>query len=159
MIPNCFRKNSFPRRSILFVAISAGLLYQLACVEEPKRPAGLYLEINCAPDIAVREARQKFTNLNIGTTDATADGKGLTVSTDSIVEHDHNRERMGRYKLVIQPIENFNVSTVTLERVEGKSKGMRERTWYDDDATSPEVPSRERVWEQVKGICPASGKE
>lgn len=83
----------------------------------------------------------------------------MTVSTDSIVERDHNRERMGRYKLVIQPVENSNVSTVTLQRVEGKSKGIRERKWYDDDATALDAPSRERVWEQVKNLCVANSNK
>jgi len=158
MIPYRFRLTSFRpshrRRYVLLVAIAAGLLYQLACEGPAGKRAGLYHEINCAPDIAAREARQKLTNLNIGSTEATAEGKGLSVSTDSIVESDHNRDRMGRYRLVIQPLQNSNVSTVTLERVEGKSKGIRERKWYDDDdSTAADAPSRERVWDQVKSIC------
>jgi hypothetical protein len=140
--------------------LAFGLLYQFAC-EGPggRPPASLYLEINCSPNTAVREARQKFTGLSIGTTEPTAEGKGMTVSTDSIVERDHNREMMGRYKLVIQPVENSNLSTVTLQRVEGKSKGIRERKWYDDEATALDAPSRERVWEQVKNLCVANSNK
>ena len=157
MIPYRFRltrfRSSRRRRYVLLVAIASGLLSQLACEMPGGKRAALYHELNCPPDIAVREARQKLTNLSIGSTEATAEGKGLSVSTDSIVERDHNRDRMGRYRLVIQPIQNSNVSTVTLERVDGKSKGIRERKWYDDDATAAEAPSRERVWDQVKSIC------
>lgn len=148
------------RKYIVFIAIVSSLVCPLACEGPGARPpAGFYREINCTPDVAVREARQKLTDLNIGTTEATAEGKGLTVSTDSIVERDHNRERMGRYKLVIQPAGDANVSTVTLQRVDGKSKGIRERKWYDDDATSADAPSRERVWQQMKSLCVANGNK
>jgi hypothetical protein len=148
------------RKYIFFIAIVIGLVYQFACEGPGSRPpAGFYRELNCTPDVAVREARQKLTDLNIGTTEATAEGKGLTVSTDSIVERDHNRERMGRYRLVIQPVGDANLSTVTLQRVEGKSKGVRERKWYDDDATSADAPSRERGWQQVKSICVANSNK
>ena len=62
---------------------------------------------------------------------------------------------MSKYKLIVMPLENANKSTVSLQRLESKSKGIRERKWYDDDASASDPEVEQQIWDQIKTICVA----
>ena len=146
---------TFTSKQLRFGGIALCLLLQISCQTSRSDRVGRYVEVTCAPAEVISKARQKLSDSSIGTTDPTTEGKGLAISTDYIVEREGNRERIGKYMLVVRPMENANKSTLTLQRLEGKSRGIRERVWYDDDATVREPQSTQQIWQQLKTICPA----
>lgn len=134
-------------------AIALALVLQIGCLAGP--PVGLYHETSCAPAEVISQARQKLSNMRIATTEPAAEGKGLSITSDYIIERQGKQERMSKYKLIVMPLENANKSTVSLQRLEGKSKGIRERKWYDDDASASEPEAEQQIWDQIKTICVA----
>jgi len=144
-----FRLNrTIPLASMALSMVFAG------CESMPTSRAGMYHEASCSPTEVVSQSRQKLSSLSLGTTDPTAEGKALVIATQDILEREGKQERLGKYEIVVRPAESGNKSLVTLQRLEGKSKGMRERKWYDDDVTAQKPSSQQQIWEQIKTICP-----
>ena len=139
---------------IYYASVGISIFFASCGGVETSREAGLYHEASCSPPEVISQSRQKLSSLHFGTTDPVAEGKGLTISTADILEESGKKERLGKYKLVVLPIENANKSTLTLHRIEGKSKGIRERKWYDDDLTASEPQSAQQIWKQIESICP-----
>lgn len=140
-----------------FLGIALILFFQVSCLPfaNRMRATRFYRETECTPAEFISQTRQRLSDQQIGTTDPTTEGKGLAISTDVFVERIGKRERMGKYQLIVQPLEYTNRFAVTLQRVEGKSKGIRERRWYDDDVTASAPESKQQLWQQVKAICPS----
>jgi hypothetical protein len=132
-------------------AIALILVFQIACAAGP--PVGLYHETSCTPAEVVSQARQKLSSMRVATSEPVAEGKGLSITSDYIIERHGKEERMSKYKLVVMPVENANKSTVSLQQLEGKSKGIRERKWYDDDDSASEPEAAQQIWDQIKTIC------
>lgn len=138
---------------LTIVALGLILFFQIGCATAPMSFVGLYHEASCAPAQVVSQARQKLSNMRVATTEVAAEGKGLSITSDFILERHGKQERMSKYKLVVMPVEDANKSTVSLQRLEGKSKGIRERKWYDDDATASEPETEQKIWDQLRTIC------
>jgi hypothetical protein len=138
---------------IRLAAVTAGVVFQIACAVGP--PVALYHETSCTPAEVVSQARQKLSNMRIGTTEPAAEGKGLSITSDYIIDRNGKQERMSKYKLSVMAEENANKSRVSLQRLESKTKGIRERKWYDDDASASEPEAEQRIWDQIKSICVA----
>lgn len=117
--------------------------------------ASLYYEAACTPAEVISQSRLKLSTIGVGTTEPTAEGKASVFSTGVILERNGKQERQGRYRLVVQATEDTNKSKVAVQRVEGQSKGIRERKWYDDDHTALRPPSEQQIWDQVRTICPS----
>jgi hypothetical protein len=144
-----FNKKTFSRFRL--AAIALGIVFQIGCAAGP--PVGLYHETSCTPAEVVSQARQKLSNMRVATTEPAAEGKGLSITSDYIMERHGKQERMSKYKLIVMPVENANKSTVSLQRLEGKSKGIRERKWYDDDASASDPGAEQQIWDQINRIC------
>jgi hypothetical protein len=146
---------TFVRRRLQFLAIALFASFQVSCDYAANiKHASFYRETTCTPAEFIGQTRQRLSDQRIGTTDPTTEGKELAISTESLVERSGNQERMSKYELIVRPLDYANRSAVTLRRVEGKTKGIRERKWYDDDETAPDPESRQQIWDQVKTICP-----
>ncbi len=142
------RKNS---RRFLLPAIALGLVVHFGCTARP--PVSLYNEKSCTPAEVINQARQKLTSLHIATTEPAAEGKGLSITTDDIFERQGKQERTSKYKLIVMPVENSDRSSVSLQRLESKTKGVRERKWYDDEASAAVPDAEQRIWDQINSIC------
>jgi hypothetical protein len=114
---------------------------------------GLHRDVACAPDAAVRQLREALSNLR--TTDPEAVGKGYAITTDSLREQAGRQEREVKYRVVLEPLASGDGSTIRLERVEDKVKGVRERTWHDAEPTAEAPRSEQDVWTHVQSVCSA----
>lgn len=114
-------------------------------------PVGLHRDAACAPDEVVHQLRESLSNVR--TTDPAPAGKGFAIATDSIREQNGKQERMVKYRIVVEPAINGNGSTIRLERIEDKAKGIRERTWHDAEAATGDPKSEQEVWARVQSVC------
>ena len=143
------------QKHVRFGGVVLCLSLQLGCdnFKMSTNLTGFYRETACTPAQFISQARQKLSANNIGTSEPIAEGKALAIFTDSIVERIGKQERMGKYKIIVQLMEGTNGSAVSLYRVEGKSKGIRERKWYDDEPSATDPPSVQQVWNHISTIC------
>jgi hypothetical protein len=114
----------------------------------------LYDDAPCAPAEVVGQLRKALSRQHILTTEPAPEGKGLSLFTDS-VESDGQRQRMVRYKVSVQPVENTDKSTIQLQLWEVKAQGFREREQYKEDTTASTPKVEQQIMEQVQNICRA----
>lgn len=141
-------------RWLQFAGLGLCYFLQTGCGEiSSNTSAGFYRRAGCPPAEVITQLQETFSNQKIRTTEPTPEGKGFSISTDSIHEVDGRRERVVKYMVQVQPFEDDSKSSIRLQRVEDKSKGVRERKWYDEEAMTSDPQSEQKVWEQVQGIC------
>lgn len=136
--------------------VCVGLCYlaQVGCGgESTNTNAGYYRRTGCSPTEVVTQLQEAFSSNRIRTLEPNAEGKGFSILTDSMMEQRGRRERSVKYRVVVQPFEDDGHSTIRLERLEDKSKGMHERKWYEEEQVSSEPQSEQKVWEQIQGVC------
>lgn len=143
------------QRHVRFGGIVLCLCLQFGCEVRHMslNMTSFYRETECTPADVISQTRQKLSNNDIGTSDPLAEGNAFAIFTNTIVERIGNQERMSKYKIIVQPMQGTNKSAVSLYRIEGKSKGIRERKWYDDEPGATDPPSMRQLWDHVSTIC------
>lgn len=156
MVTETKSKRAF--RCIQLAAIGLYFVFHLGCTAAPTSISVLYRETSCPPEEVISQLRQNLSKQSIATSNASPEGKGFVIYTESILERSGKQERLGRYKVVVQPVESSDKSVITIERLEGKSKGIHERKWYDDEVAVSKPPSEQQIWLQIEGVC-AKGQQ
>ena len=143
------------RRWLQVAGIGVCYFLQIGCGSDTyvNTNTGFYRRADCAPTEVVTQLQEAFSNNKIRATEPTPEGKGFSISTDSLQEERGRRERVVKYRVLVQPLEDEGRSAIRLERVEDKSKGMHERKWYEADAVTADPQSEQKVWEQIQGVC------
>lgn len=154
--PAMVTKFSFKERGRCLRLVCLGLCFvlQVGCGSEMNSRSGLYDDAPCAPAEVVGQLRKALSRQHILTTEPAPEGKGLSLFTDS-VESDGQRQRMVRYKVSVQPVENTDKSTIQLQLWEVKAQGFREREQYKEDTTASTPKVEQQIMEQVQNICRA----
>lgn len=150
-----FTHFSFQRSGRCLGAASLGMCLVLlaGCGGEPfSNGSGLYDDAPCQPAEFVSQLRKALSRQNIRTTEPAADGKSLSLFADSVV-HSDRRERLVRYRLFVQPVENANKSTISLQLVSVESQGIREKAPYKEENTTSIPEVEQQILGQVQVIC------
>jgi hypothetical protein len=150
-----FKHFSFQRSGRCLLPASLGLCLVLlaGCGSEPfSSGSGLYDDAPCQPAEFVSQLRKALSKQNVRTTEPAADGKGLSLFADSVV-HGYRRERLVRYKLLVQPVENANKSTISLRLESVESQGLREKAPYKEENTTSIPEVEQQILGQVQTIC------
>ena len=141
-------------RHIWILSISLCLVCVISCarMSGPREPTLHYNDTPCSPAEVRSQLQQYFTSQNIRTSEET-DGRKINITTTPIEEpRQGNREMRAIYVVEIQPSDSADTSRVALTWII-ESRGIRERTWYEEKDAPSEPKYRKPISQQLQSLC------